>query len=81
MGLDVVEEFKKSLPYVRHVQFADAPGRHEPGTGAVPLTELLEAVRDAQYAGWLGAEYFPSGATEESLAWLVPWRAAMSVHR
>jgi hydroxypyruvate isomerase len=81
MGLDLVDEFRKSLPYVRHVQFADAPGRHEPGTGAVPLTELLGTVRDAQYAGWLGAEYFPSGATEESLGWLVPWRAAMSLHR
>jgi hydroxypyruvate isomerase len=77
MGLDLVDEFEKSLPYVRHVQFADAPGRHEPGTGDAPLTELLEAVRGAQYAGWLGAEYFPSGITERSLGWLAHWRAAM----
>ena len=32
-------------------------------------------------AGWLGAEYFPSGRTEESLYWLADWRAAMSASR
>ena len=77
MGLDIVDEFRMSLPYVQHVQFADVPGRHEPGTGAVPFTELLKAIRDAKYAGWLGAEYFPSGPTERSVGWLVQWRAAM----
>jgi hydroxypyruvate isomerase len=81
MELDLVDEFKRSLPYVRHVQFADFPGRHEPGTGAVPFTELLKALRDAEYGGWLGAEYFPSGRTEESLYWLADWRAAMSASR
>jgi hydroxypyruvate isomerase len=78
MELDVVDEFKRSLPYVRHVQFADVPGRHEPGTGVVPFTQLLKALRDAEYGGWLSAEYFPSGPTEESLYWLADWRAAMS---
>jgi hydroxypyruvate isomerase len=76
MGLNVAEEFRNCLPYVQHVQFADAPGRHEPGTGAVPFTELLAALGNTHYAGWLGAEYFPSGATVDSLAWLPHWRAA-----
>lgn len=78
MGLDLVNELERALPYVGHVQFADAPGRHEPGTGGVPFRDMLGTLRDAQYAGWLGAEYFPSGTTDRSVGWLADWRAAMS---
>jgi hydroxypyruvate isomerase len=78
MGLDLVPELERALPYIRHVQFADVPGRHEPGTGGVPFLDMLGTLLDAQYAGWLGAEYFPSGATDRSLDWLAAWRATMS---
>lgn len=78
MGLAVVDEFRRCLPHVRHVQFADVPGRHEPGTGGVPFMELLEALRDVRYTGWLGAEYYPRGTTAESLDWLADWRTAMA---
>jgi hydroxypyruvate isomerase len=78
MGLDLIEELEQSLPYVRHVQFADVPGRHEPGTGGVPFRDLLSALSGARYAGWLGAEYFPMTTTDRSLCWLPEWRAAMS---
>ena len=78
MGLDLTEELGRSLPYLRHVQFADVPGRHEPGTGSVPFRDLLRALSDAHYAGWLGAEYFPMTTTDRSVRWLAEWRAAMS---
>jgi hydroxypyruvate isomerase len=78
MGLDLINELGESLPYVRHVQFADVPGRHEPGTGGVPFRDLLSALSDARYAGWLGAEYFPMTTTDRSLGWLAEWRAAMN---
>ncbi len=77
MGLDLIDELDRSLPYVRHVQFADVPGRHEPGTGSVPFADLLSALRAGRYAGWLGAEYFPATTTDRSLDWLAQWRAAM----
>jgi hydroxypyruvate isomerase len=79
MGLDLVNELERALPYIRHVQFADVPGRHEPGTGGVPFRDMLGALLDARYAGWLGAEYVPSGTTDRSLGWLAEWRAAMSM--
>jgi len=81
MGLDLKSELEHARPYVRHVQFADAPGRHEPGTGSIPLVGMLLALLDARYSGWLGAEYFPSGTTEESLGWLPHWRTVVSAHR
>jgi len=78
MGLDLVSELKRALPHVRHVQFADVPGRHEPGTGGVPFGGVLRVLLEARYQGWLGAEYLPTGATDRSLDWLADWRAIMS---
>jgi hydroxypyruvate isomerase len=55
---------------VAHVQIADAPGRHEPGTGALDLDRYLGDLAAAGYRGWVGLEYQPSGASADSFAWL-----------
>jgi hydroxypyruvate isomerase len=81
MGLDLLAELRRELPRIRHVQFADVPGRHEPGTGGVPFHELLTALLEARYGGWLGAEYFPSAGTDRGLGWLAEWRALVSAPR
>lgn len=54
-----------------HVQIADNPGRGAPGTGALPLQDLLERLRKAGYEGWVGLEYKPGDRpSAESFAWL-----------
>jgi hydroxypyruvate isomerase len=55
---------------VAHVQVADAPGRHEPGTGTLDLDRYLGLLAAAGYGGWIGLEYQPSGASADSFAWL-----------
>jgi hydroxypyruvate isomerase len=55
---------------VAHVQVADAPGRHEPGTGTLDLDRYLGLLAAAGYGGWVGLEYQPSGASADSFAWL-----------
>ena len=55
---------------VTHVQIADAPGRHEPGTGTLDLDRYLARLAAAGYDGWDGLEYKPSGASADSFAWL-----------
>jgi hydroxypyruvate isomerase len=75
MGLDPAAEFRRMLPWIRHVQFADSPGRHEPGTGDVNFASLLDAIDGSRYDGWLAAEYNPLGATAAGLDWLRSWRA------
>jgi hydroxypyruvate isomerase len=58
------------LPRFGHVQIADSPGRHQPGTGTIAFDELFAALSDAGYPGFTGIEYRPLGSTEDSLAWL-----------
>jgi hydroxypyruvate isomerase len=65
---------------VGHVQVADAPGRHEPGTGAIDLDRHLGALEAAGYSGWIGLEYVPTASTERSFAWLPPERRRVN-HR
>jgi hydroxypyruvate isomerase len=74
MGLDPAAELKPLLPLVRHIQFADAPGRHEPGTGHVGFESALAVLDAGRYEGWLSAEYIPLAATAAGLSWLDSWR-------
>ncbi|MGX5186804.1 TIM barrel protein [Streptomyces avermitilis] len=54
-----------------HVQIADNPGRGAPGTGTLPLEELLEQLRKAGYEGWVGLEYKPGDRpSAEAFDWL-----------
>ncbi|MBB5918857.1 hydroxypyruvate isomerase [Nocardia transvalensis] len=55
---------------IAHVQIADAPGRHEPGTGDLDLFGYVDKIGAAGYRGYVAAEYVPSGASADSLAWL-----------
>lgn len=55
---------------VGHVQVADHPGRHEPGTGTLDLERHLNHVQEAGYDGHVALEYVPSTSTPDSLAWL-----------
>lgn len=74
-GLDIPAGIHLLAGRIGHVQFADCPGRGEPGSGQLDFAPLLQALQASGYAGWLGAEYKPSQATEQSLAWLPAWQA------
>jgi hydroxypyruvate isomerase len=53
-----------------HVQIADAPGRHEPGTGTLDLTGWTRQLLNGGYDGWIALEYVPSAGSAESFGWL-----------
>ncbi|SFB90330.1 hydroxypyruvate isomerase [Pseudomonas citronellolis] len=74
MGLDLADCVRQLQGHIGHVQFADAPGRGEPGSGELDFGPALAALRAQGYAGWLGAEYRPVGATSAGLGWLPTWR-------
>jgi hydroxypyruvate isomerase len=70
MGADARALIRKYAALVGHVQIADVPGRHEPGTGQQPIREFLADLDALAYQGAVGLEYRPSGPTETALDWL-----------
>jgi hydroxypyruvate isomerase len=60
---------ERLLPRIGHMQIADAPGRHEPGSGEINFDFILAHVDAIGYAGWIGCEYNPAGDTVEGLKW------------
>jgi hydroxypyruvate isomerase len=70
MGEDPVPFIQEHAGRIGHIQFADCPGRGQPGTGSADWAALFSAIDQSGYGGWVGAEYKPSGETSASLDWL-----------
>jgi hydroxypyruvate isomerase len=67
---DLAPTIEKHLARIAHVQIADNPGRHEPGSGEIHYPFLFAHLDRLGYRGWVGAEYKPAATTEEGLGWL-----------
>jgi hydroxypyruvate isomerase len=67
---DLSRTIERLLPHIAHMQIADTPGRHEPGTGEIDYEYLFALIDRLGYSGWIGCEYKPKGATLEGLGWL-----------
>jgi hydroxypyruvate isomerase len=70
VGGDARQALREHFALVEHVQIADVPGRHEPGTGQQPIPAFLEDLDALGYSGTVGLEYRPTGSTDAALAWL-----------
>jgi len=57
------------LARIGHLQVADNPGRHEPGTGEIAFAHLFAHIDRLGYDGWIGCEYKPAAGTEAGLDW------------
>ncbi|MGM9491187.1 hydroxypyruvate isomerase [Ideonella sp. YS5] len=66
---ELAATLRKHLSRIAHVQLADNPGRHEPGTGEINYPFLFKLLDDIGYEGWIGCEYKPAGTTEAGLGW------------
>lgn len=67
---EIAATLQRQLPRIGHVQIADNPGRHEPGTGEINYAFLFRHLDAIGYQGWVGCEYKPAGKTEDGLHWL-----------
>ncbi|MGQ0652239.1 MAG: 2-oxo-tetronate isomerase [Betaproteobacteria bacterium] len=70
---DLARTVERLLPRIGHIQLADVPGRHEPGSGEINFDFLLGHLDRIGYAGWVGCEYNPLGDTLEGLEWAKRW--------
>ncbi len=73
---DVANRMEALLPIIEHMQIADNPGRHEPGTGEINWPFLFSRIDASTFRGWIGCEYRPAGVTEAGLGWFAPFRAS-----
>jgi hydroxypyruvate isomerase len=66
---ELAATLQRHLARIGHVQIADNPGRHEPGTGEINFAFLFAHLDRIGYAGWVGCEYMPANGTEAGLGW------------
>ncbi len=66
---DLALTIEKNLDKIGHMQLADTPGRHEPGTGEINYPFLFGHIDRVGYTGWIGCEYRPAGDTVAGLGW------------
>jgi hydroxypyruvate isomerase len=67
---NIIETLERHIGRIGHIQIADVPGRHHPGTGEINYRNVFAAVEKSGYQGSVGLEYISVGTTEEDLAWL-----------
>jgi hydroxypyruvate isomerase len=60
---------RQALGRIGHIQVADNPGRHEPGTGEINYPWLFAHLDAIGYQGWVGCEYKPAQTTTAGLGW------------
>mgnify|MGYP006287717547 CR=1 FL=1 len=70
---DLARSIERLLPWIGHIQIADNPGRHEPGTGEINFGWLLHRIDALGYDGFVGCEYLPAGDTLAGLGWASAW--------
>lgn len=66
---DVTKRMERFLPIIAHMQIADVPARHEPGTGELGWPYIFRRIDELGYGGWVGCEYRPAGETVAGLGW------------
>ncbi len=67
---DLARTIESALDHIKHIQIADNPGRHEPGTGEINFEFLFRRLDEIGYDGWIGCEYLPLNDTETGLFWI-----------
>jgi hydroxypyruvate isomerase len=67
---NLLTTLRENLSLMGHIQVADAPDRHQPGTGEINYRNVLAEIEALGYDKYVGLEYDPLGSTEESLDWL-----------
>jgi hydroxypyruvate isomerase len=73
MESNLTDTIRRNINTIGHIQIADNPGRHEPGTGEINFENLFRFIDEIGYNGFIGCEYKPLAGTEEGLKWIKPY--------
>lgn len=64
---NLISTIRKNIDLIGHFHVADVPGRHEPGTGEINYANVLKAISDAGYDGYVGLEFMPTKESKQAL--------------
>ncbi|WP_101294241.1 hydroxypyruvate isomerase family protein [Halegenticoccus soli] len=64
---NIIETVRERVGLIGHFHVADVPGRHEPGTGELNYPNVLAAIAETGYDGYVGCEFFPAGDPDEAV--------------
>jgi hydroxypyruvate isomerase len=67
---ELASTLRAHINKISHIQIADNPGRHQPGTGEIHYPYLFKEIDTLGYQGYIGLEYIPTPNTNASLSWL-----------
>lgn len=67
---ELAATLQQHISRIGHIQLADNPGRHEPGSGEINFPFLFAHLDRLGYPGWVGCEYLPATTTEAGLGWI-----------
>ncbi len=67
---NLIATLREHISWIGHIQIADAPERHEPGTGEIHFPHVLALLDTLGYQGYIGLEYNPTASSEQSFTWL-----------
>lgn len=67
---DLSHKLAALLPHIGHIQFASVPDRGAPDHGEINYAHVFQTIAALGYGAPLGAEYRPTGPTDDSLTWM-----------
>jgi hydroxypyruvate isomerase len=70
---NLIDTLTENVDLVGHIHVADVPGRHEPGTGEINYANVIRALADAGYDGYVGCECFPEGDPDAAVERVVDY--------
>jgi hydroxypyruvate isomerase len=67
---ELTATLRNNMAKIGHIQIADNPGRHQPGTGEINYPFLFREIDALNYQGYIGLEYIPDVDSKSSLDWI-----------
>lgn len=72
---NLISTLRENIQRVGHIQFADVPGRTEPGYGELNFANIARAADEAGYRSYIGLEYVPISEGAATFDWIpAGWR-------
>lgn len=64
---NLINSINENIDLIGHFHVADAPGRHEPGTGEINYPNVIGAIDSTDYSRYIGLEYRATKPDEQTM--------------